>query len=51
MNATLDQITFSPIGAPFSDRGSVQDDIEFSGVHYLQRVSDADTDITSGAKA
>jgi hypothetical protein len=45
MNATLDQITFSPIGAPFPDRGSVQDDIEFSGVHYLQRVSDADTDM------
>jgi hypothetical protein len=43
MNATLDQITFSPIGAPFPDRGSVQDDIEFSGVHYLQRVSDAAT--------
>jgi hypothetical protein len=45
MNATLDQITFSPIGAPFPDRGSVQDDIEFAGVHYLQRVSDAGTDM------
>jgi hypothetical protein len=45
MNATLDQLTFSPIGAPFPDRGSVQDDIEFSGVHYLQRVTDAGTDM------
>ena len=46
LNATQETLTFTPIGAPIPDRGSVQDDIFFVGLHYLQQVSDA---ITSAA--
>jgi hypothetical protein len=44
LNATREVLTFAPVGAPIPDRGSKEPDIEFLGIHYLQRVSDAPTD-------
>ena len=41
LNATQETLTFTAIGAPIPDRGSVQDDIFFVGLHYFQQVSDA----------
>jgi hypothetical protein len=43
LNATTEQITFTPIGAPVPNRGSAQDDIDIYGLTYLQRVNDAVT--------
>lgn len=43
MNATREVLEIEPIGGPIPNRGSVQDDIQFLGLHYLQRVSDAVT--------
>jgi len=43
LNATKETLSFRMIGAPIPNRGSVQDDIEFLGVHYFQQVSDAKT--------
>jgi hypothetical protein len=40
-NATRETLSFSLIGAPIPNRGSLQDDIEFLGLRYLQEVSDA----------
>jgi hypothetical protein len=45
LNATKETLSFRPIGAPIPNRGSVQDDIEFLGVHYFQQVSDAKTNV------
>jgi hypothetical protein len=43
LNSTMENLTFTQIGAPIPNRGSAQDDIKFLGVHYLQQVSDAVT--------
>lgn len=43
LNATQENLSFTSIGAPIPNRGSLQDDIVFRGVNYLQRVSDAST--------
>jgi hypothetical protein len=40
---TRETITFSGIGGPIPNRGAVESDIKFNGIHYLQRVSDAIT--------
>jgi hypothetical protein len=45
LNATKENLTFTPISGPIPNRGSEQDDISFLGLTYLQRVSDA---VTSG---
>jgi hypothetical protein len=42
LSATHETLTFAPVGAPIPNRGSAQDDIEFLGLHYQQRISDAD---------
>ncbi len=46
LNATLETLNFTQVGAPIPNRGSAQDDIFFVGVHYFQQVSDA---VTKGA--
>jgi hypothetical protein len=43
LSATRETLTFGTVGAPVPNRGSAQDDIEILGLHYLQRVSDAET--------
>jgi hypothetical protein len=43
LNATRETLNFTAIEGPIPNRGSLQDDIEFLGVHYLQQVSDAVT--------
>ena len=43
LNATSEFITFTLTGAPIPDRGSVQDDLFFVGVHYFQQIVDAQT--------
>lgn len=43
VNATNENLTFTPIGGPVPNRGSQQDDIEIFGLTYLQQVSDANT--------
>jgi hypothetical protein len=43
INATMETLSFTPIGGPIPNRGSGQDDIFFLGLHYLQQVSDAIT--------
>jgi hypothetical protein len=40
-DATHETLTFAPVGAPIPNRGTAQDDIEFLGLHYQQRISDA----------
>lgn len=40
LNPTDEELHFSSIGGPIPNRGSVQDDIEIFGIHYLQQVSD-----------
>jgi hypothetical protein len=40
LSATRETLMFAPISASIPNRGSSQDDIEFLGVHYLQRVTD-----------
>jgi hypothetical protein len=40
LNATKELLVFEPIGAPIPDRGSVDKDIEFKGLHYFQQISD-----------
>lgn len=40
LNPTDEELHFSSIGGPIPNRGSVQDDIEIFGLHYLQQVSD-----------
>jgi hypothetical protein len=44
LDATKETITFTSLGAPIRNRGSVQDDIWFRGLHYVQLVHDAVTD-------
>lgn len=43
LNATIETMSFSPIGGPIPNRGSLQNDIFLHGLHYLQQVSDAQT--------
>ncbi|GAB2539334.1 heme-binding protein [Nocardia heshunensis] len=43
LTATRETVTFTAIGSPIPNRGSAQDDIVFRGVHYLQHISDAET--------
>ena len=40
LNPTDENLRFSAIGPPIPNRGSVIDDIEIHGVHYLQRIID-----------
>lgn len=42
VNATQETLTFNTTG-PIPNRGNLQDDITFFGLHYLQQVSDAVT--------
>jgi len=43
LNATMETLSFNPIGGPIPNRGSGQGDIFFLGLHYLQQISDAAT--------
>jgi hypothetical protein len=43
LNATSETLTTMKIGADIPNRGSIQPDLHFLGVHYLQLVSDAAT--------
>jgi hypothetical protein len=43
LNPTDEELHFSSIGGPIPNRGSVQDDIEIFGLHYLQQISDHST--------
>src|SRR5215469_14685336 len=42
-NATQETLSFTTLGGQIPDRGSLQDDITFLGLHYFQQVSDATT--------
>ncbi|WP_137938540.1 heme-binding protein [Chitinivorax sp. B] len=44
VNSTKEVLTFTPIGGPVPNRGSLQNDINIFGLTYLQQVSDAATD-------
>jgi hypothetical protein len=41
INATSEVLAISKIGADIPNRGSIEPDLNFLGLHYLQRVSDA----------
>ena len=41
VNATIETLTFNPIGGQIPDRGSQQDDINIFGMTYMQEVTDA----------
>jgi hypothetical protein len=41
LNRTHETLDFRTIGSPIPNRGSAQEDIFLSGVHYIQQVSDA----------
>ncbi|PWC56530.1 hypothetical protein TSO221_01685 [Azospirillum sp. TSO22-1] len=43
LNATIETLSFTPVGGAIPNRGSVQGDISLFGLHYLQQVSDATT--------
>jgi hypothetical protein len=43
VNATTENLVFTPIGGPVPNRGSEQGDIEIFGLTYLQQVNDAAT--------
>jgi hypothetical protein len=43
LNETHERLHFDLIGGPIPNRGTAQDDIELFGVHYLQRIDDANT--------
>jgi hypothetical protein len=43
LNQTRETLTITPIGSPIPNRGFGQDDIELSGLNYLQRIEDAAT--------
>jgi hypothetical protein len=43
INATTEMLTITKIGGNIPNRGSVQPDLNFLGLHYLQLVSDART--------
>jgi hypothetical protein len=43
INSTSEILTIAKIGGDIPNRGSVQPDLNFLGLHYLQRVSDAVT--------
>jgi hypothetical protein len=40
INSTLEILDFTPIGALIPNRGSVQDDMFFSGLSYIQQITD-----------
>ena len=40
LNPTDENLQFSSIGGPIPNRGSVMEDIELHGVHYLQKIFD-----------
>jgi hypothetical protein len=44
LNSTKETLDFTAIGGDIPNRGSVQDDINLHGIHYLQQVSDRATD-------
>jgi hypothetical protein len=41
LNPTDEHLEFTAIGGAIPNRGSVQDDIEIFGIHYLQQISDS----------
>jgi hypothetical protein len=41
LNATMEELEFTPISGPIPNRGSEQNDISFLGLTYLQRISEA----------
>lgn len=41
LNPTKETLDFTAIGGPIPNRGSLEDDIDLFGIHYLQQVSDA----------
>jgi hypothetical protein len=43
VNSTEETLVVAPIGGPIPNRGSKDDDTFFLGLHYLQRVSDGET--------
>ena len=43
LSITMETLTFTKIGGPIPNRGSLQDDIFFVGLHYFQQVSDGVT--------
>jgi hypothetical protein len=43
LNATSETLIITKIGADIPNRGSIQPDLHFLGVHYLQLISDAAT--------
>ena len=43
LNAIIETLEFTPIGGEVPNRGSEEGDISLHGLHYLQRISDADT--------
>ncbi|WP_431857797.1 heme-binding protein [Azospirillum sp.] len=43
LNATIETLSFTPVGGAIPNRGSVQGDISLFGLHYLQQVSDSTT--------
>ena len=44
LNATVENLAFTPVGGKIPNRGSSQDDIFLYGLSYLQRVSDSTSD-------
>jgi len=44
LNQTTETLAIDPIGSPIPNRGFGQDDIELSGLTYLQKISDAAND-------
>ena len=40
LNPTDEHLDLTPIGGAIPNRGSLQDDIELFGLHYLQQISD-----------
>ncbi len=41
LNLTRETLDFHTIGSPIPNRGSLQEDVFLSGVHYLQQIGDA----------
>jgi hypothetical protein len=43
LNRTIESLEFTAIGASIPDRGFIQEDLCFSGLTYLQQITDANT--------
>jgi hypothetical protein len=44
LNSTQETLDFIAVGGPIPNRGSLQPDIFLHGIHYLQQVTDRETD-------